>query len=43
MDSQKIEKFLRQEQESEQRQEFLASARAEMEKKAPAGVPSVSP
>ncbi len=33
MDSQKIEKFLRQEQEHEQQGEFLATARAEMEKK----------
>ncbi len=32
MDSQKIEKFLRQEQEHEQQGEFLATARAEMEK-----------
>jgi len=33
VDPQKIEKFLRQEQESEQRGEFLATARAEMGKK----------
>jgi hypothetical protein len=43
MDPKKIEKFLRREQEGEQQGEFLATARAEMEKKAPASVPSVSP